>query len=127
AKVLRREQVDIVQTHLFDPATVGLLASSIAGTRFRIVTRHHSDFTTIFRRPIHRRIDRWHALTADRVMAASEAVKRAMMLYEGVPEDRITVAHYGYDFSVLRPGLTAAARQAIRESIAPGKRVLIGT
>jgi glycosyltransferase involved in cell wall biosynthesis len=127
ARYFRRERVDLVQTHLFDPTTVGLLAAKVAGTPFTIVTRHHSDFTTVFHRPIHRRIDRWHALTADRVMAASEAVKRAMVQYEGVPEGRISVARYGYDFGELKPSLNDDERRSLREELGGDGRILIGT
>jgi glycosyltransferase involved in cell wall biosynthesis len=127
ARLLRRERVDVAQTHLFEPSTVGLLAARAAGTRLRVVTRHHSDFTTTFRKPIHRRVDRWHAMTSDRVMAASEAVKRAMVRYEGVPEDRIVVARYGYDFEALRPRLTPGERSRLRRSAGGGRRVLVGT
>jgi glycosyltransferase involved in cell wall biosynthesis len=126
-KLLRQERVDIVQTHLFDPSTIGLLAAAAARTPLKIVTRHHSDFTTLFRRPIHRRIDRLHAMNADRVMAASEAVKRSMVRYEGVPAEKITVARYGYDFTGLRPRLTPDRRRALREAVAGDDRLLIGT
>jgi glycosyltransferase involved in cell wall biosynthesis len=127
ARLLRHQRVDVVQTHLFDPTTVGLLAAKAARTPVGVVTRHHSDFTTIFHKPIHRRIDRWHALAADKVMAASEAVKRAMVRYEDVPEQRIVVARYGYDFRTLRPRLTPDERFGLRESMGSDRKSLIGT
>jgi glycosyltransferase involved in cell wall biosynthesis len=127
ARQLRQERVDIVQTHLFDPTTVGLIAAKVAATPFTIVTRHHSDFTTVFNHPFHRRIDRWHALTADRVMAASEAVKRAMIQHEGVPEGRIGVARYGYDFDALSPRLSADERRSLREELGGDAHQIIGT
>jgi glycosyltransferase involved in cell wall biosynthesis len=126
ARLLRRERVDVMQSHLFDPTSVGLLAAKVAGTPARVVTRHHSDFTTVFHKPIHRRIDRWHALAANKVIAASEAVKRAMVRYEGVPEERIVVARYGYDFRVLRPHLAPDERLRMRESMGGDHRFLIG-
>jgi glycosyltransferase involved in cell wall biosynthesis len=126
-KIIRRERVDILQTHLFHPATVGLLAATVTRVPLRIVTRHHSDFTTVFRRPLHRRIDRWHALAADHVMAASHAVKRAMVRYEGVPEARIAVTPYGYDFTALCPRLTPEARAGLREHLGGDGSRLIAT
>ena len=127
ARLLARERVDIVQTHLFHPTTVGLLAAAAAGTPVRVVTRHHSDFTTIMNRPVHRRVDRWHALRADHVMAASHAVKRAMVRYERVPSDKIVVTPYGYDFTALRPRLGPDERRALREQLAGDDRTLIAT
>jgi glycosyltransferase involved in cell wall biosynthesis len=127
ARVLRREQVDVVQAHLFAPGLIGLAAGKLAGTPFKVVTRHHADFTTIYNKPIHRRLDRWMALSADRVMAASEAVRRAMVRYESVPEGRIEVGRYGYDFEALRPRLSAARRRELRESLGGDANFLVGT
>lgn len=126
-RLLREQRIDVLQTHLFDPSIVGMLAGTAARTPLKIVTRHHSDFTTIFRRPVHRRIDRWQALAADRVMAASQAVMQAMVRYESVPADRITVTYYGYEFDVLRPQLTEMERRTLRESAGGDENYLIGT
>ena len=126
-KLLRSERVDIVQTHLFDPSVVGLVAGALARTPVKVVTRHHSDFTTTFDRPWHRRLDRLQALYADRVFAASAAVKRDMMRYERVPDRKITVARYGYDFDELRPVLSAAEREALRSSLGDEGDVLLLT
>jgi glycosyltransferase involved in cell wall biosynthesis len=126
-RLLQCERVDIIHTHLFHPSTVGLLAAAAVGTSLRIVTRHHSDFTTIFRRPVHRCIDRWQALRADHVVAASQAVKRAMVRLEGVPASRIVVTPYGYDFTALRPCLTLEARRDLRSQLGGDDRLLIAT
>lgn len=126
-RILRREQADVVQTHLFHPTTVGLAAAALVGTRLKIVTRHHSDFTTLFHRPVHRRIDRWHAMNADLVMAASHAVKQAMIRYERVPASKIAVCPYGYDFTSLRPHLTSELRRTLREALGGDDKVLIAT
>jgi len=126
-QLLRRERVEIIQTHMFEPSVIGLAAAKLAGTPVRIVTRHHSDFTTLFNKPIHRRIDRWQALIADKVMAASDAVKQSMIKYERVPEDRITVARYGYDFELLRPKFSSEQRVLKRNSLGGDDRLLVGT
>jgi glycosyltransferase involved in cell wall biosynthesis len=124
-RLLCDERIDIVQTHQFDPSVMGLLAAGMARTPVRIVTRHHSDFTTLFHKPLHRRLDRWQALYADHVIAASHAVKRAMMEYEGVPESRIAVAQYGYDFDLLCPSLDASERQSLRREFGADDRFLL--
>lgn len=127
AKILRRERVDLIQTHLFHPTTVGLLAATLAQTPARVVTRHHSDFTTLFQRPVHRFIDRCHAICADRVLAASRAVKKAMVRYERVPERRIVVTPYGYDFAALRPRLTPDSRRAVRDRLGGDDKILVAS
>ena len=115
--LLRREQVDIVQTHLFDPSMLGLVAGRLTRRPVVLVTRHHSDFTTLFDKPIHRWLDRQQALRSDRVLAASEAVRRSMVELERVPPDRIVVHRYGYEFDTLRPQLTPEARLAMRRDL----------
>src|SRR5581483_359320 len=95
-------------------------------TPLTIVTRHHADFSTLFHKPIHRRIDRWHALTADRVWSPSEFIKGCMVRYEGVPPGRITVIPHGFDFESMRPRLDAEKRRALRESVAGDGGYLIG-
>ena len=127
ARLLRRDRVDVVQTHLFAPSLIGLAAGKLAGTPFKVVTRHHSDFTTLYNKPIHRRLDRRMALAADRVLAASEAVRRAMVRYESVPEGRIEVGRYGYDFESLRPRLSGSRRRELRESLGGDANFLVGT
>lgn len=117
ARLLRRERVDILQTHLFWPSQLGLIAGALARTPVKLVTRHHSDFTTTFNHPWHRRADRLMALWADKVLAASAAVKRDMIRYEHVPEKKVVVARYGYDFDALRPKLDRAQRRALRAEL----------
>jgi len=40
ARHLRRERIDILHTHLFEPSVIGLLAGLLARTPMRIMTRH---------------------------------------------------------------------------------------
>lgn len=115
--LLRRERVDIVQTHLFDPSVLGLIGGRLARRPVVLVTRHHSDFTTIFDKPVHRWLDRQQALRADLALAASEAVRRSMIDLEHVPADRIVVHRYGYDFEALRPRLAQAERAELRREL----------
>jgi glycosyltransferase involved in cell wall biosynthesis len=127
ARLLRQEHVDILQTHLFEPSFVGLVAAHVARTPVRIVSRHHADVTTVSNKPVHRWIDRRMALDADRVMAVSSAVVRAMTTYEGVPASHITVASYGYEFDELRPVLSVEERGALRASLGGDDRILLVT
>src|ERR1700730_5581867 len=39
---LRREKVDVVQTHLFEASLIGLAAAGLARTPLSILTGHHS-------------------------------------------------------------------------------------
>lgn len=117
ASIVRREEVDIVQTHLFYPSIVGLIAGRLGRAQAVLVTRHYSDFTTVFGKPVHRWLDRQQALRADLVVAASEAVRRSMVELERVPEDQIVVHRYGYEFDDLKPQLACVERAALRREL----------
>jgi glycosyltransferase involved in cell wall biosynthesis len=125
--LLRRERIDVVQTHLFYPSIIGLIAAAAAGTPVKLVTRHHSDFTTTFHHPVHRQLDRLQAHWADRVLAASDAVKLDMIRYEKVPPDKITVTRYGYDFNRLQPCLSSERRVLLRAQLGGHQRVIVAT
>src|SRR5262249_2125912 len=43
ASLLRRERVEVLQTHLFDAGIIGIVAARLARTPLVIVTRHHLD------------------------------------------------------------------------------------
>jgi glycosyltransferase involved in cell wall biosynthesis len=127
AKLLRGEGVDIVQTHGLEPSAVGLAAATAARTPARVLTRHHSDITTLMNKSFHRWVDRRQALWADRVVAVSEGIKQAMVAYEGVPADHISVVQYGYDFDVLRPVLGSDERARLRGEMGGDDRILVVT
>jgi glycosyltransferase involved in cell wall biosynthesis len=61
------------------------------------------------------------------VLTVSAGAKEAIVRYEGVPPEHISVAHYGYDFDELRPNLSAAARASLRDAIAGDDRLLLLT
>lgn len=127
ARILRRENIDIVQTHLVNPTTVGLLAAKIARSPLSILTRHHADFTTIFHKPIHREIDRLHALTADRIWSPSEYIRQCMVRYERVPAERITILPHGFDFRLMQPRLDDAQKKALRDELGGDDKLIIAT
>jgi L-malate glycosyltransferase len=124
--LLKREAVDVVQTHTFDPTTVGLLAAKLARSRLTILTRHHANFSTLFDKPIHRKIDRWHALTADEVWSPSEFIRQCMVRHEGVPAGHITILPHGFDFELMKPQLGEAERRALRDEVGGDAHYLIG-
>lgn len=126
ASMLRRRRVEVVQTHLFDPTSVGLAAARLAGTPLTILTRHHADFTTLFNKPIHRRIDRWHALFADQVWTPSEFIKGCMVRHEGVPAERITVLPLAFNFDAMKPSLDAERRRTLRDEMGGNDDYIIG-
>jgi glycosyltransferase involved in cell wall biosynthesis len=126
ARLIRREQVDIVQTHQYYPSAVALAATRVPGGPLVILTRHHANYTTLFNKPLHRRIDRWEALASDQVWSPSHYIKRCMVMHEGVPADHISVIPHGFDFDLIRPRLTTERRRALRDELGGDDRYLIG-
>ena len=108
------------------PTSVGLAAARLAGTPLTILTRHHADFTTLFNKPIHRRIDRWHALFADQIWTPSEFIKDCMVRHEGVPAERITVLPLAFNFDVMKPSLHPEKRRALRDEMGGNDDYIIG-
>jgi glycosyltransferase involved in cell wall biosynthesis len=113
ARLLKRERIDVVHAHLFEPTVIGLAAALLARTPGRVMTRHHADLHFFLKKPFHSRIDRWSALLAHRVIAVSGQARDVLTAMEGVPADRVTVVLPG---SFITPGTRApdAECEAVR-------------
>ncbi len=122
---LRNQQIDIVQTHLFEASFVGLTAARLAGKPFTILTRHHSSAIALLRKRLPSLIDRiCSKYLAHRVIALSQMTKRFLIDYEKVPPKRVIVVPLGYNFLELQP--SSGARERIRTELAlDGTVVLI--
>jgi len=125
ARLVRREQVDVLHLHLFEPTLLGILAGRLAGVRAIVNTRHHADLHEILKKPWHVRLDAWMARRADRVIAVSGQVKEVLTQVEGVPIGAVEVIHPGCDF-VGQARSDQAACDAVRRvyGIAPEQLVI---
>ena len=101
ARFLRRQRIDVVQTHLFDGALVGLAAAKLARVPLAVLTRHHTDEMFIVGTRWHVRADRLMAREADRVVGLSHAVRNHMIAREGADGSKIEVIYQGFDFDAL--------------------------
>ena len=108
AQLLRRERIDVVHTHLFEPTIIGLLSACVAGTPGRVMTRHHADLHFFMRKPLHTKLDRWSALLAHRAIAVSEQARQVLVEMEGVPADRVRVVLPG---SFIKAGTRASEEE----------------
>lgn len=97
ARLLRKERIDVLQTHLFDAGIIGVVAAKLAG-RTVIVTRHHMDQVGLIGTRFHVALDRWMARKADHVVVLSNAVRDYMVSSDSVDGDKIEVIHQGFDF-----------------------------
>jgi hypothetical protein len=83
-RYLRREHIEILQTHDFYTNVFGLTAAAIAGTPLRIGARRE---TTGVRGPAQQHVERTAYRTAHAIVANSEAVRQQLMS-EGVADVR---------------------------------------
>lgn len=116
ARFLRRERVDVLHTHLFEPSVVGMLAGVLALTRTRVITRHYSDYHTRIDKHWHVRLDRLCTRLAHSVIAVSRHTAEHLVEREGAPAAKIRVVWNGIDFDRVRlssPEATSRCRRAL--------------
>ena len=123
-RFLRQYHVDILHTHLFDPSVIGLSAGWLAGTKLRVMTRHHSNYHTRINKRWHVRLDQLCTALSHRVIAVSEHTAQVMRQEEGAPPAKLRVIANGVDFDRVRVS-TADAGAAIRREYAPRGEFLL--
>lgn len=124
AALLRRERIDILQTHLFEAAVVGTLAARLARIPLLVMTRHHTDEVWRAASRLHYEIDRLMGRAADHVIGLSHAVRNQMIEREGHKKDNVEVIYQGFDFESLSP--TAQDRERIRSEFGLQSSFVIG-
>jgi glycosyltransferase involved in cell wall biosynthesis len=105
--LLRANRIDVLQTHLFDAAIVGILAGRLARVPLLIVTRHHLDQHHLLGRRVHVELDRLTARMTDHVIVPAAAVKDHMVTVENLEPARIEVIPHGLDLGEFAPRATA--------------------
>ena len=123
---LRRERLDILHTHLFDPSVVGLVAGTLARTPLRVMTRHYSDYHTRINRPVHVWLDRLATRLSHEVIAVSQHTADHMIQVEHAPARKIHVVANGIDFDRVRISSPEAPMRLRRElGLEQGRIVLM--
>jgi glycosyltransferase involved in cell wall biosynthesis len=125
-RLLRRERIDVVHTHLFDPSAVGLLAGLLAGTPARVMTRWYSDLHVVLRRPLHTWVDGRSARLAHAVIAISQHTRDVLVEVEKVPPERVRVIHPAFEMKTAsapgpRPVTNGPCRLVIVARLHPVK------
>jgi glycosyltransferase involved in cell wall biosynthesis len=98
AKILKKENFDILQTHLYEASFVSLLAAKLAHVPLKILTRHHTDQAHLVDKKLPIMVDRWEAKEADKIVVLSNAVREFMASADGIDAEKITVVYQGFDF-----------------------------
>ncbi|RLE69448.1 MAG: hypothetical protein DRJ43_03970 [Thermoprotei archaeon] len=103
-KVIKREEINIVQTHLWPASTMGRIAGGIMKTLKRhdiaIIDTLHNVYT--WKRGKHVFMNRLLSKFTDKIVCVSNAVKNFAVKYEKIPEDKCIVIYNGLDLDRLK-------------------------
>ncbi len=113
-RLMRREGIDVLQTHLPDSDLLALVAGRLAGVPVRLYTFHSTQFMpprrkTSLRRRLRLLTTRLGAVLATRLVAVSEAIAENMVALAGLPADKISIVYNGISPEKFRAGADAAA------------------
>jgi glycosyltransferase involved in cell wall biosynthesis len=123
-KVCREEQIDIIHAHLHKAIIGALLATFFYKVKV-IVHEHGSIARPGIQYSLYRLLLRLLQKRAALFIAVSQAAKRQLTQYAGVPSDRIEVVYNAVDLQTFTP--KPELRQLIREEIGIGpNEVVIG-
>jgi glycosyltransferase involved in cell wall biosynthesis len=118
-RMLRRERVDVLHTHLFGSNTWGRLLGRLAGVPVIIAHEHWSS-----RGQNEIWMDRLMYRLSDRILVTSEASKQIVMSSEGIPARYLSVVYNGVDIGKFA---ARGDRAEVRAELGvPADAVLIG-
>ncbi len=128
ASILRRERIDIVHTHHFDPMAVGTAAAKLAGCAV-IIGRHYSDTIRYLSNPFKRHAYLgaeaiFHNL-ATRIIVPSAFVYDLLTRVQRVDARKVVKIPYGFDLAKYVP--SEGGPVVLRRGFAPDGQVLIGS
>jgi glycosyltransferase involved in cell wall biosynthesis len=125
ARCLRRERVDVLHTHLFEPSVVGLLAGVLARTPVRVMTRHYSNYHTRIGKQWHVRADRLCNKMSHAIIAVSQHTADHIVTEEATRAAKVHVILNGIDFSRVRVSDPSAPARLRRELGAAERPLLL--
>jgi glycosyltransferase involved in cell wall biosynthesis len=125
ARLLRRRQVDVLHTHLFEPSVVGLWAGVLARTPLRVMTRHYSDYHTRIQKKWHVRVDQMCNRLAHRIIAVSRHTAEHLVQVEGAPSGKVFAIHNGIDFDRVKLSAPDAPSRLRQEFAGNGAHLLL--
>lgn len=100
--LLRKEQVQVLQTHDFYTNVFGMSAAALARVPVRIAAMRE---TAGMRTDTQKRVQRISYSLAHQIVGNSEAVRRTLVA-EGISNDKITVVYNGLDLARVVPKLS---------------------
>ena len=125
ARFLRRNRIDILHTHLFEPSVVGMLAGSLSRTATRVITRHYSDYHTRINKNWHVRLDQLCTRLSQAAIAVSRHTADHMIEVEGAPREKVHAVLNGIDFDRAKVSGPDARQRVRREFAADESHLLV--
>jgi len=122
ADILRRENIALLHTHLFESGLVGRLAAWLAGTPV-IITHEHGK--TLWKKPYHHMFERLALWRTDMRIVVSEDIRQLRMKYEGTPETKLVLIENAVDSE--RFGVDDETRDKVRSDLGVGDYFVVGT
>ena len=111
-RLMRREKVDILHSHLYEAGLVSMAANAIYKKPVYVYMRHHTSVVRMLGRGIHVKLDKLMAERADHRLTVSNAAKAYMRDVDDIRKP-IDVIHIGFDFDKFAPD--PEARKTVRE------------
>lgn len=102
AAFLKKENVDILHTHLFEPSVIGLWAGILAGTKYRVSTRHYSDYHTRVNKNWHVRIDKMCNRLSHKIIGVSQHTSDHVVKTENTSPQKVVTIYNGIDFDRVK-------------------------
>ncbi|MCW5959739.1 MAG: glycosyltransferase family 4 protein [Pyrinomonadaceae bacterium] len=111
-RILAEIKPDIVHTHLFKAAFLGLPIAKLQKIKKRVQTRHHADEAHLYY-PHAVRYDRFSNWLSSTIVAVSNNVSKILVEIEGVRPDKIKVVHHGFNLEdfVAEPSKILALKE----------------
>jgi glycosyltransferase involved in cell wall biosynthesis len=109
SRLLKREKVDILQTHLFNAGLISAMTRQLWRKPVYVYMRHHTSGVRMFGTRLHVAADKWMAEKADHLLTVSNAAREYMKLTDGIKK-KIDVVHLGFDFDKIAPDPAARER-----------------
>ena len=91
----KKNQTEIVHTHLFNATFLGMIAAKLCGIKKRIYTRHYSTYHHQYF-PNSVKWDKLNNILATHIIAISQVVKDVLIEKEGVKEEKINLIYHGF-------------------------------
>ena len=97
-RILKKENPDIVHTHVFNPTVIGLMLAKWQ-KRKTVLTRHHSDALHLLpsklKRSFYLKLENLNNRNADHIIAPSKTVRECIVDWEKTPPEKVSLIPYG--------------------------------